>query len=167
MKAGLLGVAVLCTAATTAVAGSRPLAPVRFQKAPGWFVGASRVHKCPGATRCSQVGSWAGTARWQDCYDCEPPQKTLAALPRGGIVIGVLLGKEPRPPRHVMPWPPMLRAGAIVSPIEGAPRRIGYFGQGGRLSGFSAQLFVYFGRRHPTHRQIARAQAELNSAKLP
>jgi hypothetical protein len=167
MKLGLLVLAVAYTVASASAAESPRLAPVRFQKAAGWYVGTSRVHKCPGAPRCSQVGSWAGTVRWRDCYDCEPPHKTLAALPPGGIVIGVLLGKEPRPPRHVMPWPPALRAKAIGGPIEGAPPRIGYFGQGGRLRGFSASLFVYFGRLHPTRRQIARAQAELNSAKLP
>jgi hypothetical protein len=167
MRRTLSILVVACTVVTAAAAASRPLAPVRFQKAPGWYVGASRVHTCPGAPRCSQVASWAATVRWRDCYDCEPPHKTLASLPAGGIVIGVLLGKEPRPPRHVMSWPPRLRAGAIGGPIEGAPARIGYFGQGGRLRGFSASLFVYFGRLHPTKHQIARAQAELNSAKLP
>ena len=169
MKLALAMLAAACVVAAASAAGSRRLAPVKFEQAPGWHVGASRVHTCPGVpqSQCSQVESWAGTVRWRDCHDCEPPHRTLASLPRGGIVISVLLGKEPRPPRHVMPWPPVLRRGAIVGPIEGAPPRIGYFGQGGRLRGFSAELFVYFGRLHPTLRQIARAQAELNSARLP
>jgi hypothetical protein len=169
MKRALPVLVLACAVATAAAAGSRTLAPVRFQKAPGWYAGAGRVHACVGVSRsrCTQVASWAGTVRRRDCGDCEPPHKTLESLPAGGIVIGVLLGKEQRLPRNVMPWPPRLRAGAVVSPIEGAPARIGFFGQGGRLRGFSAQLFVYFGRRHPTARQLARAQAELNSAKLP
>jgi len=167
MKRAVIVVAIACAVATGATAGSPALAPVRFQKAPGWYAGADRPHTCPGAPRCSQVESWAGTVRWRDCRDCEPPHKTLTALPPSGIVISVLLGKEPRPPRHAMPWPPVLHANAIGGPIEDAPSRIGYFGQGGRLRGFSASLFVYFGRLHPTKHQIARAQVELNSAKLP
>jgi hypothetical protein len=153
--------------ATAAAGASRPLAPVRFEEARGWYVGATRAHPCLGVHRCSQVESWAGTVRWRDCGNCEPPHKTLASLPPSGIVISVLLAKELKPSRHVLRWPPVLRARVIVSPIEGAPARIGFFGRGGRLRGFSAGLFVYFGRRHPTPRQLARAQAELDSAKLP
>src|SRR5437773_12141416 len=121
MKLGFLVLALACTVASASAAGSRPLGPIRFQKAAGWYVGTSRVHRCPGAPRCSQVESWAGTARWRDCHNCEPPHQTLATLPPGGIVISVLLGKEPRPSRRVLPWPPVLRSKAIRGPIEGAP----------------------------------------------
>jgi hypothetical protein len=105
--------------------------------------------------------------RWRDCQGCAIARRTLASLPSGGIVIYLLLGSESRLPRNTIHWPPRLRAEAVVSPIEGVPRRIGYFGRGGRLRGWSAQLFVYFGRRHPTARQLVRAQAELGGARLP
>jgi len=51
--------------------------------------------------------------------------------------------------------------------LEGGPERIGLYQQFGRLRGSNASLWVLFGRRHPSARQVARAEAELRSAILP
>jgi hypothetical protein len=104
---------------------------------------------------------------WRDCQACAVPHRTLASLQRGGIAIFLLLDSGPSRPRTKLRWPPRLRSASIRGPIAQAPERIGYFGRSGLLRGFTAQLFVYFGRRHPTPHQLARAQAELNSASLP
>jgi hypothetical protein len=112
--------------------------------------------------------SWATTVRWRDCWDCIPPHRTLAALPPDGVVIALLVGREPqRPRRRVLHWPPRIRPAAIVAPIEGVPARFGTFEAFGALNGFDASLWVFFGRRHPTRAQLARAQTELRRARLP
>jgi hypothetical protein len=165
----LTALAVATSSAAISVAASRPVSPVRFEANPGWHVGSGHVHACPGVTRsrCSQVGSWAATVPWRDCQDCATARRTLASLPSDGVVVYLLLASEAHLPRKPMHWPPPLRAAAVVSPVEGLPARIGYFGRAGRLHGFTAQIFIYFGRRHPTSQQVARAQAELRSARLP
>ena len=161
--------ALVGSAAALTAAGAQPLAPARFERQPGWHVGAGKVHACPGVSRqrCTQVGSWAATVRWRDCRDCAGAAHTLASLPRSGIVIYLLLGAERSLPRRELRWPPRLRASTVVSPVEGHSSWIGFYGRGGRLRGFSAQLFVYFGRPHPGVRQVARANAELRTAQLP
>jgi hypothetical protein len=112
--------------------------------------------------------SWATTMRWRDCWNCIPPHRTLATLPPGGVAIALMVGREQRPPRrHVLRWPPRLRPGSIVGPLEGVPKRFGAYEAFGSLNGFDASLWVFFGRRHPTRSQLARAEAELRSARLP
>jgi hypothetical protein len=104
--------------------------------------------------------------RWWDCADCAVPHRTLARLQANGIAIFLLLGRERHSASHPLVWPPRLHAKDVGS-FEGTPTRIGTITRGGDLHGFTAQLFIYFGRRHPTPRQLARAQAELKGAKLP
>jgi hypothetical protein len=161
---------IALTLVACASGASRPLAPVRFSAGRGWHVGSNRVHDCPGVSRalCQQVTSWAATVRFRDCGDCVPPHRTLAALPASGISIQLLLGRETK--RVRMPafaWPPRIRARDVVGPIEGGPERVGSAQKFGRLEGFNAYLYVFFGRRHPSSGQISRANAELRSAKLP
>ena len=68
-------------------------------------------------------------------------------------------------------WMKPLRWPAPLVPVtpglEGIPQRIGVVQRIGRLHGFTAYLFVFFGRPHPTPRQLARARAELAAARLP
>lgn len=144
------------------------LAPAHFQGGNGWQAGANRVHACPGVprSRCAQVASWASTVRFRDCGDCVPPRKTLAVLPASGISIQLLLGR-PQSKGPALAWPPRLHRRDVVGPIEGGPARIGSVQKFGRLQSFDAYLNVFFGRRHPTATQLARANGELASAKLP
>jgi len=82
-------------------------------------------------------------------------------------VIYLSLAKERFRFRSPLVWPPRLRAKDVVSPVEGHAARFGLISRGGHLHGYSAGLYVWFGRPHPTLQQLARAQAELATAKLP
>ena len=138
-------------------AAALALTPADFPARPGWHVGAARVND-------QSVISWAATVRWRDCTACLP-HRTLQRLPRDGIAIQLRL-TDTRSPRWVRPmrWPPRLRP---VAGLEGLPRRIGVVQQLGRLRGYEAYLFVFFGRLRPTEGQLARARAELAGARLP
>jgi hypothetical protein len=92
--------------------------------------------------------------------------RTLAELKPNGIGIFLLLGRERHSAARSLAWPPQLRS-KEAGRFEGVPSRIGTIARGGDLNGFPAQLFVYFGRPHPTPRQLARAEAELATARLP
>jgi hypothetical protein len=64
-----------------------------------------------------------------------------------------------------MRWPARLRP--VVQPFEGLPTRIGVVQLIGRLRGFEAYLWVFYGRPRPTRLQVASARAELRAARLP
>jgi hypothetical protein len=161
-------VAMKTRALFAAPAALPPLVVARFARRQGWHVGASRDHACVGTPRgqCEQATSWASTVRWRDCADCIPPHRTLAALARSGIAIALMQGRETKQvPRRTFTWP--TRIGAVVGPIEGDPTgRIGMFAQFGRRHGIDLSLWVFFGRRHPSRTQLARANAELRTASL-
>ena len=163
--------AVLAVALTAAGCGSgdgaNGVEPAWFSAGAGWQAGAGHVHACPGMarSRCAQVGSWATTGRWRDCTECLP-QRTVAALPDDGIAISLLVGRGPHAPKRALRWPPRLRAAEARS-FEGLPARVGTIQRRGVVRGLTTYLFVFFGRPHPTSAQLARAQAELTSAKLP
>jgi hypothetical protein len=139
-----------------------------FRAAPGWHVGSTRDQACVGVSRsrCVQAEAWASTVRFRDCASCVPAHKTLAALPPGGIVIQVTNGRErpARAPRGV--WPPRLQASQVVGPFEGELPRFGVIQYEARTrDGVEHSLFVSFGRAHPTPRQLARANAELQTVR--
>jgi hypothetical protein len=138
-----------------------------FGEAPGWHVGSTRARACPGVSprRCVQAEAWASTVPYRDCPDCVPPHRTLAQLPPDGIVIQLSYARE-RPVR--MParaWPPRIRRKDVVAGFEGEPRRYGLFRFGERSGTLERFLFVWFGRADPTRLQLARADAELRSAR--
>ncbi|HKS79013.1 MAG TPA: hypothetical protein VJQ07_09125 [Gaiellaceae bacterium] len=133
------------------------VAPPHFRAATGWHVGS---RSCTGISpyRCAQASGWASTVRYRDCGNCVPPHRTLAHLPPGGIVIQVSntqghFGYEK--------WPPRIRARDVTAGFEGVPDRYGVFQRLVRTGSLDHSLFVWFGRAHPTRRQLARANAEL------
>jgi hypothetical protein len=135
-----------------------------FRAAPGWHVGSTRDQACVGVSRsrCVQAEAWASTVRFRDCPNCVPPHKTLAALPPGGIVVQVTNGRERPAYGRLGSWPPRIRASQVVGPFEGEPPRFGVAQVEVRTrDGVEHSLFVSFGRAHPTPRQLARANAEL------
>lgn len=144
------------------------VSPPHFRAAPGWHVGSTRAHACVGVSRsrCVDAEAWASTVRYRDCPNCSPPHKTLGALPPNGIVIQLSKGRE-RPaygPRGS--WPPRLRRSQVVAPFEGAPRLIGVIQLSARLrNGVEYSVFAWFGRAHPTRRQLARANTELRTVR--
>lgn len=143
------------------------VSPPHFRATHGWHVGSRPARACVGvsASRCVDAWGWASTVRYRDCPDCAPPHRTLAHLPPGGIVIQLDNGRE-RPPRApVGRWPVRIRRqGVHPGGVEGIPRHVSYgqwFLRSGKVEHY---LWVWFGRRHPTRRQLARANAELRTA---
>lgn len=140
--------------------------PPHFGAAPGWHVGSRPAHACPGvsASRCVQASGWASTVRYRDCADCLP-HHTLAHLPPDGIVVQLTQAEE-RPDRAPAgTWPPRVRARRVVAGFEGVSNRYGLFQAFLRTGHLERYLFVWFGRAHPTRRQLARANAELRTAR--
>jgi hypothetical protein len=144
------------------------VAPPHFAAAPGWHVGSSPARACPGvsASRCVEARAWAGTVRYRDCSDCVPPHRTLAALPPDGILIQLSNARE-RPARApVRSWPVRIRRKSLIrGGGEGIPRTVAYAQWFVRSGGVEHYLWVWFGRAHPTRRQLARANAELHTAR--
>jgi hypothetical protein len=143
------------------------VSPPHFRAAPGWHVGSRPAHACAGvpASRCVQASGWASTVRYRDCPNCIPPHRTLAHLPPRGIVIQLSNGRE-RPDRApVGKWPPRIRASKITAGFEGVSKRYGVFQTFIRTGHLERFLFVWFGRAHPTRRQLARANAELRTVR--
>ena len=138
-----------------------------FWAAPGWHVGSSPPRACVGvpAGSCVWSAGWASTARYRDCSNCVPPHHTLMQLPPGGIVIQLTQVRE-RPDRApVGTWPARIRADKITAGFEGVSNRFGVFQTFIRTGHIERSLFVWFGRAHPTRRQLARANAELRTAR--
>jgi hypothetical protein len=137
--------------------------------ATGWHVGSTRAHVCVGVSRsrCVQAEAWASTVRYRDCPDCSPPHKTLAALQPRGIIIQVTYAHEHPPYGKRGHWPVQIRASQIVSsPFEGEPAGFSYVQTEVRSrDDVEHFLFVWFGRAHPTGRQVARANAELRTVR--
>jgi hypothetical protein len=141
------------------------VSPPHFAARPGWHVGSRPGRTCPGvsASRCVQADGWAATVAYRDCRDCIPPHRTLAHLPPSGIVIQLSNARE-RPPRAPLgSWPPRIRRADLHLGGEGVSNRYSHaewFIRTGRVEHY---LWVWFGRAHPTRRQLARANAELRT----
>jgi hypothetical protein len=142
------------------------LPPPHFKAPPGWHVGSTRAQACVGVSRsrCVHAEGWASTVRYRDCPNCVAPHKTLAALPQSGIVIQLRDVRERPPHGPLGRWPQRLRASQVHGPFEGEPARFGVIQLMVRSpDGVEHSLFVWFGRAHPTRRQLARANAELRT----
>jgi len=163
----LLLVALVAVVVAGCSGSTKGLTPARFAPKPGWHVGAAPASPCPGTRGCKQVASWAATKPWRDCSSCAGADETLKHLDRNGVAIYLSLAKERFHFRSPLRWPPRLHMHDVVSPVEGHAPRFGLISRGGHLHGYSAGLYVWFGRPHPTPRQLERAQAELETAKLP
>jgi hypothetical protein len=134
-----------------------------FPASGGWHVGARPAHRCVevSASRCVQAEGWAATVRYRDCGDCVPPHRTLAQLPPSGVVIQLSYVRERPWKAQDGKWPPRIRAGDVTQGFEGEPDRYGVFQKFVLNGTLERYLFVWFGRAHPTARQLARANAEL------
>ena len=141
------------------------VSPPHFHAAPGWRVGSRPAHACDSGiptSRCVQASGWASTVRLRDCPTCVP-HRTLAHLPPGGIVIQLTKAREQPPRARAGSWPPRIRAKDVEAGFEGVSNRFGVFQSFVRTGHLERYLFVWFGRAHPTRRQLARANAELRT----
>jgi len=139
-------------------------APPARLPAAGWHVGSARVSSCAG---CVQTESWASTVAYRDPANQLPPHRTMAALPRTGVIVHVTRSWEPSPPAWVhLPHPLRITPHAVTASFEGNTT-------GGRASrwngatwraGSYVSVWVIFGRSSPTAAQLRTAQAELDGA---
>jgi hypothetical protein len=131
------------------------VAPPHFRAAPGWHVGAGTSW------------GWASTVPNRDCRDCVPPHRTLDHLPPGGILIQLGNYRAEHPPQASPgDWPPRIRRKDLIAGGgEGIPRRISFGEWFIRRRGIEHYLWVWFGRAHPSRRQLARANAELRTVR--
>ena len=130
----------------------------------GWHVGSARVTN-PGCLGCVQTESWASTIAYRDPADQLPPHRTMAALPRDGVIVHVTRSWEPSPPAWVHQVHPLRITRQIVGSFEGntsphVSRWAGTTWHGGSF----VTVWVLFGRTTPTPAQIRRAQLELDRA---
>lgn len=171
----LIAAAVVTALAVASVAIAVSLlnvTPPRFAAGSGWHVGSTPTHSCDvGVTRgrCVMAQAWASTVPYLDCPKCVPPHKTLETLPPDGIIIQLTDARE-RPPYGTRgSWPTQLRPSQVdigPGPGEGIPARISYAQRVVRSPhNVEHFLFVWFGRPHPTPQQLARANAELQTAQ--
>jgi hypothetical protein len=131
------------------------VSPPHFHAGNGWHVGSRNSW------------GWASTVPYRDCRDCIPPHHTLGQLPPGGIVIqlGNFPTEHPAQAR-LGTWPPRIRLKDVIrGGAEGIPRRVGYAQWFIRNRGVEHYLWVWFGRDHPTRRQLSLANAELRTAR--
>jgi len=161
------GVVTALAAAGVAIAVSLlNVTPPRFSTAGGWHVGSTPTHSCDVVPRgrCVMASAWASTVPYRDCPNCVPPHRTLATLPPDGIVIQLTDARERPAYGSRGSWPTQIRASEVISgPFEGVARTNLSYAQRVVRGPHNVEhfLFVWFGRRHPTARQLTRANAEL------
>jgi hypothetical protein len=141
----------------------QPLAPARFPKRPGWFVGA-RAGKL--LAEGGQTETWASTVPYRDAPSQIPPHRTLARLPRDGVIIWVSLSRDSalrqRPFNSLS-----IRRRLIESSFEGLPKGVALYRASVRQASYDMGVWVFFKTLHPRAEVVARAQAQLDSLRLP
>ena len=137
-------------------------APAARLPAAGWHVGSARITACAG---CVQTESWASTVPYRDAPNQLPPHRTMAALPRNGVIVHVTRSWEPSPPAWVHRVHPLrIARGAVTASFEGnttGGRVSLWMGATWRAASY-VSVWVLFGRPTPTAAQIRTAQAELD-----
>jgi hypothetical protein len=78
-----------------------------------------------------------------------------------------LVREIPLTAKEALKWPPRVRATDLVSPFEGLPARIAVYQKFVQVGRVEAYVLVLFGRSRPDATQIAAANAELKTARLP
>ncbi|HEX9416889.1 MAG TPA: hypothetical protein VF895_09320 [Gaiellaceae bacterium] len=141
--------------------------PATFAPADGWYAGdGGRTNVRPDG---QQTWTWASTVPYRDEAGQFPPRKTLENLPPDAIVIGVMLfGPDKNSSRKAQP-PFRIAQADREYPWEGQVEDFPLYGIAGRVPGqqYNVDVFVLFGRNHPTDAQVAAADAELERLKLP
>jgi len=85
----------------------------------------------------------------------------------GGIGIQITLAVEhPIRARRTFAWPPHITRRNVHAGFEGLPGRIGVYQGQTRVGTREVFVFVVFGRAVPSRRQLNRANAELQKARV-
>jgi|SRR5581483_1814590 len=143
--------------------------PAALPRGRGFRVGAARV-AAPGCPRCVQTESWASTVRYRDPPNQLPPHRTMAALPRDGLIVHVTRAWEPHAPAWMRTRRPLriVRA-AIHASFEGNTTRgrVSLWAASTWRAGSYVTVWVLFGTPAPTAAAVARAQRELDTTRFP
>jgi hypothetical protein len=148
---------------------STRLRAAQFPARPGWRTRVSGPQHEGGCLQ-RQRTSWASTVPFTDAASNLPPHRMVAALPPDGIILAVMQWRECRAVRGLRALaPPVSLAHADRMGFEG-PRgdELPLYRVLGRFPGrYNLDLWVFYGRRHPTAAQRAAAQRELSGVRWP
>jgi hypothetical protein len=141
-----------------------------FPSAPGWRTRISAPSRENPACLTQRV-SWASTVPFADSPSSLPPHKMIEALPPEGIIMAVLQYVDTCRRLKGIPAlrPPLDLATARRSDFPG-PRgdELPLYRILGRFAGrYNLDVWVFYGRRHPTRAQRAAAQRELDGVRWP
>jgi hypothetical protein len=141
-----------------------------FPSAPGWRTRISEPSADVPACG-KQRTSWASTVPFLDGPRQLPPSKMIEALPPDGIIMAVSQYVDTCRRLKGIPAlrPPLSLARATRSGFPG-PRgdELPLYRILGRFAGrYDLDLWVFYGRRHPTAAQRAAAQRELSGVRWP
>lgn len=172
----VLALAAATSSSTPHLTDPRPapfherLHAAHFPRAPGWRTRISAPSReRPPCLR--QRVSWASTVPFVDSPSSLPPQKMIARLPPDGVVMAVVQYVDNcRPLRGLTALrPPLNVADAQRSDFPGARGDdLPLYRILGRFAGrYDLDLWVFYGRRHPTKAQRADAQHELAGVLWP
>jgi hypothetical protein len=116
----------------------------------------------------TESAAWIATAdvRYRDSPIEDPPNRTLAHVPRDAVIVWAVIFQTSRPKQK--PIQLDFRHARYFACCEGAHVAGGSYDLvgSGRGVGYSVIVRVYFGS-HPTQVSRAKAQRALNSLQLP
>jgi hypothetical protein len=147
--------------------------PLAFRPAPGWRSGASGTLRSAYAPPSSRIPapteSTAWTARhvrYRDPPTADPPNRTLAHLPRDAVIVWAVIFEADRP--HQTPIRLRFDLARRFVCCEAAYVAGGSYDLVGRgpSGGYSAIVRIYFGSP-PTRALRAQAQRALDRLELP
>jgi hypothetical protein len=155
---------------TLGAAGCGGAGKPHFRSAAGW-------HLLSGRNELAAANVQFASA---DRSTASPPSRTVATLPRDGIVIWAMVGRESRhPPSSPTPLPLRLSEAVPTNPFEGfgcapaVPVARCYAASGsvrrfvGQAGSYFVELYVFFGTDRPAVASVAAANAELARLRLP
>lgn len=148
---------------------SSRLHAAHFRAQAGW---RTRVSGPAHEDRClhQQRTSWASTVPFTDGASELPPHSMIEALPPGGIIMAVMQWSECRQVKGLRALRPPLRLDRAVRMHFPGPRgdELPLYRVTGRFPGrYNVDLWLFFGRRHPTAAQWAAARRELATVRWP
>ena len=142
--------------------------PLRFAPLAGWHTGASGnlATQYAASGSGSQSSAWIATnVRYRDAPRADPPNRTLARLPAGGVIVWAVIYTPAAPGARLRL--DLGRARRLpcceATAVAGGVYELTGTGPG---DAYSAIVRVYFGSR-PTAALRARAQRALDRLALP
>jgi hypothetical protein len=143
------------------------LLPALFAPQPGWQVGHQNR---PGLPRrfgqplhaSGELGGHDPVARLPPMFT--PPDGRLVAAGRNRAP-SCRRGRTTACRAAGRAWPPKIRAKDLGG-IEGIPSRSGVYQRFARFGPVEAYVWAFFGRSHPTSKQVAAANADLATVRL-